>query len=139
MTPAPSRTAGGRSAAPAVRAALLRYRVIAYVVGVGLILLVCVGVPLKYAGGTDTVVAAIGPIHGVLYMVYLACAYDLANRCRLPLRQTILIMLAGTIPFLSFVAERRVSALIRRKHLAAPAGARTARPAAGETAEAPAR
>jgi integral membrane protein len=113
--------------------------VIAYVVGVGLILLVCVGVPLKYAGGTDTVVAAIGPIHGVLYMVYLACAYDLASRCRLPLRQTILIMLAGTIPFLSFVAERRVSALIRRKHLAAPAGARTARPAAGETAEAPAR
>ncbi|KJE24469.1 integral membrane protein [Frankia torreyi] len=139
MTPAPSRTAGGRSATPAVRAALLRYRVIAYVVGVGLILLVCVGVPLKYAGGNDTVVAAIGPIHGVLYMVYLACAYDLASRCRLPLRQTILVMLAGTIPFLSFVAERRVSALIRRKHLAAPAGTRPARPAAGETAEAPAR
>ncbi|WP_163553160.1 DUF3817 domain-containing protein [Candidatus Frankia alpina] len=139
MTPAPSRTAGGRSAAPAVRAALLRYRVIAYVVGVGLILLVCVGMPLKYAGDNDAGVATVGPIHGVLYVVYLACAFDLASRCRLSLPRTILIMLAGTIPFLSFVAERWVSALVRREHLAEPAGAKPARPATGEAAEASAR
>ncbi|MCM3882421.1 DUF3817 domain-containing protein [Frankia sp. R82] len=112
----PSRPAGSSTPA-AIQGALLRYRVIAYVVGVGLILLVCVGMPLKYAADSSTVVAIVGPVHGVLYVVYLACTYDLATRCRLPLVRAVLVMLAGTIPFLSFVAERKVTALVRQRHL----------------------
>ncbi|WP_368861212.1 DUF3817 domain-containing protein [Frankia sp. AgB32] len=106
-----------------MRAALLRYRVIAYVVGVGLIVLVCIGLPLKYAGGNSAVVAAVGPVHGVLYVVYLAATFDLASRTRMPLPRMVLVMLAGTIPFLSFVAERWVSGQIRGQFLTPPAGA----------------
>ncbi|WP_163548482.1 DUF3817 domain-containing protein [Candidatus Frankia nodulisporulans] len=113
----PSRPAASSTPA-AIRGALLRYRVIAYVVGVGLILLVCVGMPLKYGADISTVVAIVGPVHGVLYVVYLACTYDLATRCRLPLGRAVLVMLAGTIPFLSFVAERKVTTFVRRQHLA---------------------
>lgn len=115
-TPASGRPAtpgGGRSAPAAVRSALLRYRIIAYVVGVVLIALVVVGVPLKYLADEPSVVAAIGPIHGVLYMVYLAATLDLASRIRLPAGRTVLVMLAGTIPFLSFVAERKIAGLVR--------------------------
>ncbi|ABD13673.1 hypothetical protein ThrDRAFT_01604 [Frankia casuarinae] len=130
--PDPTRTATtGRASATAIRASLLRYRAIAYIVGVGLIVLVCIGMPVKYIGGSDTIVAAVGPIHGVLYMVYLAASFDLANRCRLSSTRTILIMLAGTIPFLSFFAERRVTFLVRESQLsaaAAPVG-----PATGPT------
>jgi len=115
--PAPSRPSGARSAAPAIRTALLRYRIIAYVVGVGLIVLICIGMPLKYAGGQDVVVAAVGPIHGVLYIGYLLCTYDLATRCRIPLPKAVLVMLAGTIPFLSFVAERAVTRRVRDRRL----------------------
>jgi integral membrane protein len=103
-------------------AALLRYRVIAWVVGVGLIILVLVGVPLKYAAGQDAVVAVVGPIHGFLYIGYLLASLDLAVRGRWPLRRTVLVMLAGTVPFLSFVAERVVTRLVR-------AGAPAAAPA----------
>ena len=39
-----------------MRNALLRYRVMAYVVGTLLVVLVCVGLPLKYGYGDDTVV-----------------------------------------------------------------------------------
>jgi integral membrane protein len=118
----PPAPAGGRASEPAVRGSLLRYRVIAYIVGVVLIVLVGIGMPLKYIGDNDAIVAGIGPIHGILYMLYLAGTFDLANRCRFPVGRTVLIMLAGTIPFLSFFAERRVSALVRQSHpaLAAP-------------------
>ena len=89
--------------------ALLRFRVIAYIVGVGLIVLVFVGLPLKYAGDVDGVVAVVGPLHGALYVIYLLATIDLARRIRLSPVTTVLVMLAGTIPFLSFVAERKLT------------------------------
>ena len=108
-----------------MQGALTRYRIIAWIVGVVLIALVVVGMPLKYLGDNDTVVAAIGPIHGFLYMVYLVTTFDLSRRAQWPLGRMLLVMLAGTIPFLSFWAERVVS------HKWVPA-ARTSPPAMAE-------
>jgi integral membrane protein len=89
--------------------ALLRYRIIAWVVGLGLITLVLVGLPLKYAADNASVVEIVGPAHGFLYIVYLLATVDLAIRMRWPVLRTLLLMAAGTIPFLSFVAERYVT------------------------------
>ena len=44
--------------------------------------------------------------HGYLYMVLLITAVDLGLRARWSWTRLLLIALAGTIPFLSFVAER---------------------------------
>jgi integral membrane protein len=96
-----------------VHSALIRYRVIAYVVGVFLLILTLVAMPLKYFADAPAMVAIVGPIHGFLYMVYLVIAFDLSMRARWPLRYTVLILLAGTVPFLSFVAERSVTKRVR--------------------------
>jgi integral membrane protein len=93
-----------------VKASLLFYRVLAYTVGVGLVILVLVAVPLKYFADSPTLVAIVGPLHGFLYMVYLVAAVNLAFRSRWSPVKTVLVMLAGTIPFVSFVAERKVTA-----------------------------
>jgi integral membrane protein len=92
-----------------VRGALIRYRTIAWIVGVGLLVLVLVGMPLKYIGGDDTVVAVVGPIHGFLFMIYLVLAFDLARRAKWSFTRMIMVMLSGTIPFLSFWTERKVT------------------------------
>ncbi|MQA88004.1 MAG: DUF3817 domain-containing protein [Streptosporangiales bacterium] len=89
--------------------ALTRYRVIAYVVGVALLVLALVAMPLKYIGGDPFLVSVVGPIHGFLYMIYLVLAYDLARRNGWALGPTLLLLLAGTVPFVSFVAERKVT------------------------------
>ena len=47
--------------------------------------------------------------HGYLYMVYLVTAFMLAVRARWSVVKTLLVMAAGTIPLMSFVAERRVT------------------------------
>ena len=98
---------------PEVVAALRRYRVGAWVVGVGLLVLVLVGMPLKYLAGDGTVVAIVGPVHGFLYMGYLLLTADLAYRDRWPVGRAVLVALAGTIPFVSFVAERRITRPLR--------------------------
>ncbi len=90
---------------PGIRGALLRYRIMAYLVGTLLVVLVVVGMPLKYLAGNSVVVMATGVPHGWLYMVLIATAYDLGRRVHWPWGRLILIALAGTIPFLSFWAE----------------------------------
>ena len=89
-----------------VPAALLRYRVMAWIVGVLLIALILVAVPLKYAADLDQPVAVIGTLHGWLYFIFFLVACDLALRARWTLKGAVLVLLAGTVPILSFVAER---------------------------------
>jgi integral membrane protein len=105
-----------------VGAALIRYRVMAYVVGVALVLLVAVGVPLKYLADQPQLVATVGPLHGFLFMVYLVAAFDVGRRAGWSLVRMGLVMIAGTIPFLSFYAERQVTRWHRHAQPAPVAG-----------------
>ena|SRR5690349_20693518 len=98
-----------------MEAALTRFRVMAYVVGVLLLILVFVAVPLRYIAGEPLLVSIVGPIHGFLYMVYLVTAFDLALRARWPFVRTVLVLLAGTVPVMSFVAERKATRWIHER------------------------
>ncbi len=93
--------------------ALRRYQVLAYLVGAGLLILTFVGVPLQYGAGHPGVVAVVGPIHGFLYIVYLATAYDLARRARFGLWRMVAMVCAGFLPFLAFVVEHRIASQLR--------------------------
>ena len=92
-----------------IDAALLRYRVMAYTVGVGLIILVFVGMPLQFGAGHPSVVQIVGPLHGFLYIVYLLAALDLARRARFSLLQMAAMVGAGLLPFLAFIIERYIT------------------------------
>ncbi len=81
----------------------------AYIVGVGLLILVFIGVPLQYAANEPAVAQIVGPIHGFLYIVYLLAAVDLARRSRFTLLQMAAMIGAGFLPFLAFIIEHRVT------------------------------
>jgi len=92
-----------------LNAAVTRYRVMAYIVGVLLIVLVFVGIPLQVFAHQDVIVNYVGTTHGILYIAYLVAAYSLTRRLRLTLGQTLIVLLAGTIPVLTFIVERWVT------------------------------
>ena len=94
---------------PRTAASLKRYQVMAYVVGVMLLVLVLVAIPLRYGFDVPEVSKVVSPIHGFLFIVYLVTAFDLALKARFTGKGTVLVLLAGVVPFLSFWAERRVS------------------------------
>lgn len=91
----------------------MRYRVLAYIVGTGLVILVLIAVPLKYWAGQPALATVVGIAHGYLFMVYLLLTFDLARRAHWRLTRVALVGLAGTIPFLSFYAERKVTGWVR--------------------------
>ncbi|MGO1383463.1 MAG: DUF3817 domain-containing protein [Arachnia sp.] len=105
------------------RAALMRYRVMAWIVGVLLAVLMLIGLPLKYLAGDGRVVVWTGVPHGWLYMILLITAYDLSRRVGWSIKWVLMIMAAGTVPMLSFVAEHFATKDVRARLVAAEAEA----------------
>jgi integral membrane protein len=97
--------------------ALLRYRIMAYIVGCGLIILVFIGIPLQYGANEPGVVSVVGPLHGFLYIVYLLAALDLARRARFSILQMAAMIGAGFLPFLAFIIERKVTSRVENEFL----------------------
>jgi integral membrane protein len=89
--------------------AFVRYRVMAFIVGTALVLLVFVAIPLQYWAHEKTVAEIVAPIHGYLYLVYLAVGADLARRAHWRLGRILLVVAAGFVPFLAFIVEHRVN------------------------------
>jgi integral membrane protein len=80
----------------------------AYITGVVLLLL-CVAIFVRYGPPQDpTMSMIVSPIHGWLYVVYLVATGFLVYQRSWRPGRAVLIALAGTIPFASFVAERFV-------------------------------
>lgn len=90
------------------RARLRFFRVMAFVVGFGLLLLV-LSMVLRYGFHNDVLTWWAIP-HGYLYMVYLVATALLGFAMRWGIGKMVLVMLAGCVPFLSFWVEHRISA-----------------------------
>ena len=87
---------------------MLRYRVMAYVTGVVLVVLCFVGIPLQVAGH-PVVANDVGVVHGILYIIYLVCAWILSRKLQLATKPTVIMLLAGTVPVMTFIVERWIT------------------------------
>ncbi len=90
---------------------LTRYRVMAYVTGVLLILL-CLGMIAKYLldmDGAADFTRVVSIAHGWLYVIYLVFAFDLGAKAKWKVSKQLWVLLAGTIPTAAFFVERKVS------------------------------
>jgi integral membrane protein len=122
-----------------VRTALLRYQILAATVGVLLVVLFFVGVPLaNFTGGPmwhvfgstpeiwiegsrpqlvgEFITGWLATLHGWLYMLFVIFAFLLSRKAGWDLRFTVVTLLLGTVPVLSFWAERRATRRVRHEH-----------------------
>ena len=91
--------------------ALLRFRVMAIVCGVNLLLLILGYMPAKYlfdALESNQWLIAIPIAHGYLYIVYILTALQIGVQKKMSLIAILGLTLAGTLPIASLVAERRM-------------------------------
>ena len=114
-TPAPpsTPTSGGVRIedAEGVRPRLTFFKVMAFIVGIGLLVLVAEMV-LSYGfdmKGDENPLHWWPQPHGFIYMVYLVATALLGFKVGWSLTRMVLVMLAGCVPFLSFWVERRVA------------------------------
>jgi integral membrane protein len=95
----------------ALRLSVRAYRTMAYITGVMLMILVFVCMPLRYFANIPGPAEIVGAFHGVLYMIYIVIAFVMTRMVRMRVASvgTIIVLLAGTIPVLTFVVERWVT------------------------------
>lgn len=126
-----------------MKAALLRYQVMATIVGVLLVVLCLIGVPLANFDGTsmwhvfpstpaiwpegsgahqlgEAITTYLGIAHGWLYMIFLVTAFVLSRKARWSASFTIVTLVCGTIPLVSFWAERRATRNVKAQLAAEP-------------------
>jgi integral membrane protein len=92
------------------RSVLTRYRVMAYVTAV-MLLVLCTCMVFKYGfdKGED-VTFAVSQVHGFLYIIYLVFAFDLGSKAKWSFGKLLWVLLSGTIPLAAFFVERKVTA-----------------------------
>jgi integral membrane protein len=88
-----------------VKAAITRYRVMAIIAGI-VLLAFTVEIIIKYTIGPE--IPWFAQLHGLIYMIYLVTTIDLARRANWSIGRIVGMCLAGTIPLVSFYAERWV-------------------------------
>ena len=96
---------------PGARSRLTFFKVMAFIVGVGLLVLV-VEMVLSYGfgmKGDDNPLHWWPQPHGFIYMVYLVATALLGFKVGWSLPKMVGVMLTGCVPFLSFWVERKVA------------------------------
>ena len=90
---------------------LTRFRLMAILCGVNLLLLIFGYMPAKHLFDlvdTNQWMVFIPIAHGYLYIVYILTALQIGVQKKMPLYAILGLSLAGTLPMASFVAERRM-------------------------------
>jgi integral membrane protein len=98
----------------AAKGTLALYRVMAFVTGF-VLLSGTIALIVKYSTslGMEPATGILWLAHGYLYLVYVIVTGVLGFKLRWPLARYVLVMLAGTIPTMSFVAEHFVTRATR--------------------------
>ena len=94
-----------------MKSVILRFRIMAVLAGVMSLLLWFVYMPVKYLFDAPNLHSAtiwIPMVHGYLYPIYILTAIQFAAKARWPIMKMLGLILAGTLPVTSLIAERRI-------------------------------
>ena len=83
------------------------FRIVSYLEGISYLLLLFIGVPLKYFGGNEILVKTLGMPHGLLFIAYILLAFFIKPEFKWNNREFILILIASIIPFGTFYVDRK--------------------------------
>ncbi|MFM6849900.1 MAG: DUF3817 domain-containing protein [Terrabacter sp.] len=115
-----------------IRSALSIYRVLATVAGIALFVLILEMVMKYVFKQTNVLTEYWSPIHGVIYMAYAASVANLGIKSAWGMVRIVKNLLAGFVPVVPWIAERRntaaTEALLSRAYLGSDGSAERATP-----------
>lgn len=86
-----------------------RLRIIGYLEGISLLVLICVAVPLKYYFNNPNLSKALGPIHGAIFLLFLFNTVSVGVEQNWKFKTTTWkIILACFIPFGTFYIDNKI-------------------------------
>lgn len=84
------------------------YRILGFLEGLSYILLLFVGVPLKYIANNDAWVKALGMPHGLLFIAYVFLTIVIHSKLNLNNLTTLKLLIASILPLGTFYTDRKI-------------------------------
>lgn len=88
--------------------ALEHFRVMGFLEGISLLVLLFIAMPLKYGFDLPEVVSVVGAIHGGLFTLYCIVIIYVTFVVRWPFRFAVAAVIVAFIPFGNFVLDNRL-------------------------------
>jgi integral membrane protein len=85
-----------------------RLRVIAFLEGCSLLLLIFVAMPIKYLLNIPEATQAIGLIHGILFIAFVATTLVIGFVQKWTLGRVCVVMASSVLPFGTFYVDRKI-------------------------------
>ena len=86
-----------------------RLRLIGFLEGISLLLLIGIAVPAKHMFGDPTLVKAIGPVHGVLFLLFVFNTISVGVEYHWKFKTTTWkVLLACLVPFGTFYIDKKI-------------------------------
>ncbi len=93
-----------------------RLRIIGYLEGLSLLVLVFVAVPMKYYFGNSSLSKALGPIHGAIFLLFLFNALSVGIEHNWKFKTTTWrVILACFVPFGTFYIDSKILSKLKEK------------------------
>jgi integral membrane protein len=83
------------------------FKIIALLEGVSFIIMMLIGMPLKYIGGNDIIIKYLGMPHGLLFVTYVVFAFLLQGDMKWNTKDMAIILLGSLIPFGTFYVDKK--------------------------------
>lgn len=91
-------TAESSADTTAADAKLARFRIVSLAEAVSFLVLLCIAMPLKYAANLPIAVMIAGMVHGLLFLAYVALAWDQRVAQRWDAKRFGTVLIASVIP-----------------------------------------
>lgn len=86
---------------------LKTFKIVAFLEGVSFIIMMLIGMPLKYAGGNDIIIKYLGMPHGLLFVGYVILAFLIQNQMKWSGKDMAIILVCSLIPFGTFWMDKK--------------------------------
>ncbi|MFK8007150.1 MAG: DUF3817 domain-containing protein [Saprospiraceae bacterium] len=83
------------------------FKITSFLEGVSYILLLFVGVPLKYFGDNPILVKSLGMPHGMLFLAYIVVALLIREKMNWDVKSTLGVLVASILPFGTFYINKK--------------------------------
>jgi integral membrane protein len=91
-----------------------RLRVIAFLEGCSLLLLVFIAVPIKYLFKIPEATQTIGLIHGILFILFILATIMISILQKWSFNRIVLVMFSSILPFGTFYVDKKILSKLPR-------------------------
>lgn len=85
-----------------------RLRIVGFLEGLSFLILLGIAMPLKYILGLPMAVKVIGMAHGVLFILFIALAFQATLVHQWPVKRMFILWIASILPFGTFYADYKI-------------------------------